>query len=149
MRDEITVDENTTVENFQNNEQNKKICKLICDSIISELNYEISFNQLANGILMFLRTRHLKGDVLTHNKSTAQLLSEARAILDETCGAHFDLKPLDNNRWELRTRKDNDHTVGTFGEVLDTYIFHIKRNRVEYQDKSNSNTKYMFNPKTN
>ena len=56
VRKQLVVNLNTTVENFQEQPENKKHCDLIFKYTLSQWNYELSYNQLANGINLFLKS---------------------------------------------------------------------------------------------
>ena len=56
VRDELTINENTTVENFQKHEKNKNHCDLIQKHAGTQFLYDLSYNQLANGIILFINS---------------------------------------------------------------------------------------------
>lgn len=56
-RSHLTVDENTDVENFETYPNNKKLCREIFDTALKKHNYQISHNQMCNGINRFLKSR--------------------------------------------------------------------------------------------
>lgn len=53
-KNELVFDENTTVENFRENEINNKKCLDIHEICLTHYDYELSWNQIANGINLFL-----------------------------------------------------------------------------------------------
>jgi hypothetical protein len=55
VRGKLHIDENTTVENFQDNATNRRHCEFVCEYAISQYSYELSYNQLANGINLFIK----------------------------------------------------------------------------------------------
>jgi len=57
-KDEIEINEQTTVENFRDVENNKDICHAIFEHMLNEKNYELSNNQMCNAINLFLRCRN-------------------------------------------------------------------------------------------
>ena len=60
VRNELMITEDTTVENFRDWVINNKHCDLICEYSLSQWNYELSNNQLCNGINLFLKTYNTK-----------------------------------------------------------------------------------------
>lgn len=56
-RNHLIVDDNTTVENFRDIETNRQKCLEIESLISNNFRYDISWNQLANGIKLFLVAR--------------------------------------------------------------------------------------------
>jgi len=56
-RNELFVDENTTVENFQKNPINNKKCMDVFKYTFENYNYELSNNQVCNAINLFLKAR--------------------------------------------------------------------------------------------
>lgn len=50
----LTIDEKTTVDNFQENETNKKVCLRIFRWLSDKFGYEISWYQMNSGIHLFL-----------------------------------------------------------------------------------------------
>jgi hypothetical protein len=55
VRKELTVTVGTTVENFREAPKNKHYCDLIFKHSLSRWNYELSNNQMCNGINLFLK----------------------------------------------------------------------------------------------
>lgn len=55
VRNHLEVDENTTVENFQESERNKAWTDKIFKESLDKFNYELSHNQVCNGINLFLK----------------------------------------------------------------------------------------------
>ena len=56
-RNELFVDENTTVENFQDNPVNDQKCLDIFKYTLENYNYELSNNQVCNAINLFLEAK--------------------------------------------------------------------------------------------
>ncbi len=54
-RKELKVTIDTTVENFRDKPENEAMCKTIFDNILIQWNYELSNNQMCNGINLFLQ----------------------------------------------------------------------------------------------
>ena len=52
----MVVDGKTTVDNFRENKTNNDKCLEIHKFVLDNFNYELSWNQLANGINLFLKT---------------------------------------------------------------------------------------------
>ena len=55
VRNELNITNETTVENFRKNNINEKHCKMICEYTLSQWDYELSNNQLCNGINLLLK----------------------------------------------------------------------------------------------
>jgi len=53
-RKRIVVDENTAVDSFRKNKENDKLCLEIFTYFLENHNYEVSWNQMSNGINLFL-----------------------------------------------------------------------------------------------
>ena len=60
IKNNLEVDENTTVENFQHRQVNKNICTQIFKATLDFFNYELSHNQMCNGINRFLNSQKIK-----------------------------------------------------------------------------------------
>ena len=56
-RSKLIIDNLTTVENFRDNEINNQKCLDIHKFILAEYHYELSWNQVANGINLLLKAR--------------------------------------------------------------------------------------------
>lgn len=56
VRHELKITKDTTVENFRDNPENEAHCKLVFDHSLSQWNYELSYNQIANGINLLLKS---------------------------------------------------------------------------------------------
>lgn len=54
VRSELKINKDTTVENFREQPENEAHCKKICEYSLTQWNYELSYNQVANGINLFL-----------------------------------------------------------------------------------------------
>ena len=54
-RNDLIVEDSTTVENFRDNEVNNKKCLEIHKFTLEEYNYDLSWNQVANAINLFLQ----------------------------------------------------------------------------------------------
>jgi hypothetical protein len=50
VRDELKITKDTTVENFRNQPENETHCKKVFDHSLTQWNYELSYNQIANGV---------------------------------------------------------------------------------------------------
>jgi len=55
-RNKLVVDGKTTVDNFRENKTNNDKCLEIHKFVLDNFIYELSWNQLANGINLFLKT---------------------------------------------------------------------------------------------
>ncbi len=55
VRKDLIVTPATTVENFQDDKKNAGICQGIFKSALDQYNYELSHNQMCNGINLFLK----------------------------------------------------------------------------------------------
>lgn len=55
VRHELIFTDATTVENFRENEANEKQCQIVFEHSLTQWNYELSWNQVANGIALFLK----------------------------------------------------------------------------------------------
>jgi hypothetical protein len=55
VKAELIFNKKTTVENFRLNKENDRHCNLIFDYCLTQWNYELSYNQVANGINLFLK----------------------------------------------------------------------------------------------
>lgn len=53
-RGEIIVSKETTVENFRDNQTNNQVCLDIHKWVLENFKYDLSWNQMANGINQFL-----------------------------------------------------------------------------------------------
>lgn len=60
VKNQLHYDENTTVENFRNNSVNNKHCLDAFAASLNQWNYELSWNQVANGINLFLKANQIK-----------------------------------------------------------------------------------------
>lgn len=60
VKSELDYGPKTTVENFRESAKNEKHCKLVFDHSLSQFNYELSWNQVANGIDLFLKSTRNK-----------------------------------------------------------------------------------------
>lgn len=56
VKHELKIDKTTTVDNFRNQPENETHCKKIFEHSLSQWNYELSYNQIANGINLLLET---------------------------------------------------------------------------------------------
>jgi len=56
----LVVDENTTVDNFRNNQINEEYVLSIFEKCLDKWHYELSWNQTELGIMMFLDCRKQK-----------------------------------------------------------------------------------------
>jgi PP-loop superfamily ATP-utilizing enzyme len=56
VRHELKITKNTTVENFRESPENEKHCQRIFEYSLTEWNYELSYNQVANGINLLLKS---------------------------------------------------------------------------------------------
>lgn len=54
FRSELVVDDSTTVDNFRKNNTNNEKCLEIHKWVLDNFDYELSWNQIANGINLFL-----------------------------------------------------------------------------------------------
>ena len=57
IKDKLEFDSNTTVENFQHRQVNKNICSQIFKNTLEYFDYELSHNQMCNGINRFLESQ--------------------------------------------------------------------------------------------
>lgn len=57
VRDELKIDENTTVENFSDQPKNEFHRNKVFEYSLTQWNYELSCNQVSNGINLFLEAR--------------------------------------------------------------------------------------------
>jgi hypothetical protein len=55
VKKDLVYDKSTTVENFRDHEPNNAHCLLIGKHSLTQWNYELSWNQVAQGISLFLR----------------------------------------------------------------------------------------------
>jgi|WetSurMetagenome_2_1015567.scaffolds.fasta_scaffold411324_2 hypothetical protein len=55
VRTELHYDEKTTVDNFRDNPVNNKHCLDAFSAALTQWEYELSWNQVANGINLFLK----------------------------------------------------------------------------------------------
>lgn len=55
VRDELHITKDTTVENFRKNPENERHCILVIDHALAQWEYELSYNQIANGINLFIK----------------------------------------------------------------------------------------------
>lgn len=56
-RKELEITETTTVENFRESEKNNSKCLDIHNWILENFKYELSWNQIANGINILLKNK--------------------------------------------------------------------------------------------
>lgn len=55
VRTELKITKETTVENFREQPENEAHCKKVFEHSLTEWNYELSYNQVANGINLLLQ----------------------------------------------------------------------------------------------
>jgi hypothetical protein len=55
VKAELKITPDTTVENFRDQPENEAHCKKIFEHSLSQYNYELSYNQIANGINLLLQ----------------------------------------------------------------------------------------------
>ena len=60
VKGELYYNQDTTVENFADNKINEKHCSEIFKHSLAQYNYELSYNQVANGINLFLKANQTK-----------------------------------------------------------------------------------------
>lgn len=53
---ELKITENTTVENFREQPENEAHCKKVAEHSLTQWEYELSYNQIANGINLLLKS---------------------------------------------------------------------------------------------
>lgn len=57
-KNDLVFNKETTVDNFRNNELNNAKCVEIYEYVLDSFQYELSWNQMANGINLFLKSQH-------------------------------------------------------------------------------------------
>jgi PP-loop superfamily ATP-utilizing enzyme len=55
VRHELKITKDTTVENFREQPENETHCKIVFEHSLTQWNYELSYNQVANGINLLLQ----------------------------------------------------------------------------------------------
>jgi uncharacterized protein YpuA (DUF1002 family) len=60
VSNELVVTKDSTVENFRDNKVNEAHCSKICKHSLTQYNYELSNNQVCNGINLFLKSWAIK-----------------------------------------------------------------------------------------
>lgn len=55
VRQELKITKDTTVENFREHPENEIHCKKVFEHSLTQWNYELSYNQIANGIKLLLQ----------------------------------------------------------------------------------------------
>ena len=62
-RKDLIIDQHTTVDNFRNNEVNEKYCLEIHKWALDNWDYDLSWNQMANGINLFLKAHKKANEI--------------------------------------------------------------------------------------
>ncbi len=57
VRAELKITDETTVDNFRNAQENERHCNIIFQYCLKQWEYELSYNQVANGIDLLLKAR--------------------------------------------------------------------------------------------
>jgi hypothetical protein len=59
VKDQLIINDSMTVENFREIPGNSTHCDNVFEYTLAQFNYELSYNQIANGINLFLKSQKI------------------------------------------------------------------------------------------